>query len=127
MAGRSLKYPLTSLDFKEIGLSPATGLSLHLPHVSVSEALAQSKLCCQSFSVRVTEETATFYTKWPWSPETRDAERPVPACLGREAGTAVGPTGDGMGRGRLGSKHTDCRDSRLWACPGPLRSTGETG
>lgn len=26
----------------------------------------------------------------------------MPACLGREAGTAVGPTGDGMGRGRLG-------------------------
>ena len=72
VAGWSLKCPLTSLDFKELGLSPATGLSLHLPHVRVSESLAQSKLCCQSFCVHVTEETATlsFYMKWLWSPET---------------------------------------------------------
>ena len=38
----------------------------------------------------------------PWSPETRDAERAVPACLGRDVGTAVGPTEDGMRLGRLG-------------------------
>ena len=37
-----------------------------------------------------------------WSPETRDAERAVPACLGRDVGTAVGPTEDGMRLGRLG-------------------------
>ena len=37
-----------------------------------------------------------------WSPETRDVERAVPAHLGREAGTAVALTGDGMGLGCLG-------------------------
>ena len=34
---------------------------------------------------------------WPWSPETRDVEWAVPAHLGKEEGTTVGPTGDGMG------------------------------
>ena len=34
---------------------------------------------------------------WPWSPETRDAEWAVPSRLGREEGTTVGPTGDGVG------------------------------
>ena len=38
----------------------------------------------------------------PWNPETRDAEQAVPAHLGREARTAVGPAGSGMWQGLLG-------------------------
>ena len=37
-----------------------------------------------------------------WGCETRDVEWAVPAHLGREAGTTVGPTAEGMGQGRLG-------------------------
>ena len=39
---------------------------------------------------------------WSWSPKTRNAEQAVPALLGREVGTAVELTGDGMGKGHLG-------------------------
>ena len=38
----------------------------------------------------------------PWRHDSRDVEPAVPALLGREAGTAVGHTGDGMGLGCLG-------------------------
>ena len=38
----------------------------------------------------------------PWRHATRDAEWAVPARLGREVGTAVGSTGDGMALGCLG-------------------------
>ena len=55
---------------------------------------------------------------WPWRHDTRDAEPAVPACLGREAGTAVGLTGDGMGLGCLG-----LQAHRL---QGPCRSTRGT-
>lgn len=51
-------------------------------------------------------------------------DQALPAHLGREAGTTVGPTAEGMGRAAWGSRHTECRDSRLWACPRLLRSTG---
>ena len=37
-----------------------------------------------------------------WSLENRNVECVVLACLGREAGTAVELTGDGMGQGHLG-------------------------
>ena len=37
----------------------------------------------------------------PWSTETRDVEWDVPVHLEREAGTTVGPTGEGMVQGRL--------------------------
>ena len=40
---------------------------------------------------------------WPWRHDSRDVEPAVPARLGREAGTAVGHTGDGMGLGCLGT------------------------
>ena len=49
-----------------------------------------------------------------WTHEARDSEWAMPARLGREAGTAVGLTGDVMGMS-WGSGHTDHRDSRLWA------------
>ena len=39
---------------------------------------------------------------WSRRHDTRDAELAVPAHLGREAGTAVALTGDGMGLGCLG-------------------------
>lgn len=62
----------------------------------------------------------------PWRHSTRDAEQAVPAHLGREVGTAVGPTGDGMTLGRLGPRHIDCRDPRLGTYTRPPRSTSGT-
>ena len=51
-------------------------------------------------------------------------------CLpawGGKRGLLMDSLGMAWGWAAWGSKHTDCRDSRLWACPRPLRSTGGTG
>ena len=60
-----------------------------------------SKFCCNSKSNMGMWACACIYMGvrqgWPWSPETRDVEWAVPAHLGKEEGTTVGPTGDGMG------------------------------
>lgn len=47
------------------------------------------------------------------SPETRDAERAVPAHLGRKRGLLLHSLGMAWGWTAWGSRHTDCRDSRL--------------
>ena len=51
-------------------------------------------------------------------------------CLptwGGKQGLLMDSLGMAWGWAAWGSRHTDCRDSRLWACPRPLRSTGGTG
>lgn len=50
-------------------------------------------------------------------------------CLpawGGKRGLLLDTLGMAWGWAAWGSRHTDCRDSRLGACPGPLRSTGGT-
>ena len=49
------------------------------------------------------------------------------SAWGGKWGLLLGPPGMVWDRATWGSGHTDCKDSRLWACPGPLRSTGGTG
>ena len=54
----------------------------------------------------------------PWTHEARDSEWALLARLGKEAGTAVGFSGDALGMS-WGSGHTDHRNSRLWASYSP--------
>ena len=50
----------------------------------------------------------------------------LPAWGGKQ-GLLLDTLGMAWGWAAWGSRHTDCRDSSLWACPGPLRSTGGSG
>lgn len=60
------------------------------------------------------------------SPETRDAERAVPARLGGK-GTAVALTGDGMGLDCLGAPGTQTAGTLGWDLHQAPRSSGSTG
>ena len=42
-------------------------------------------------------------------------------------GLLLGPLGKAWGRATWVSRHTDYRNCRVWACPGPIRSTRGTG
>ena len=62
-----------------------------------------------------------------WSPETREVEGAVPATRGGKQGLLLDSLGMAWGWAAWGSRHTDCRDSRLGTYTRRPRTTSGTG